>query len=203
MRGTTCRGPSASGGIGRDVVLVHMGSQSNLFAAMAWTIIHLLERPERLLAVREGDTALLDACAHESIRLRQRSIVLRKTLVEIELADEKACYRIPPGVFLATMMSNTNTEAPGLDRFDPANYPDSRFAGRAELAAPELVTTFGHGRHRCPAMRFSIESIRRFVLAWLRHHALEARFTDPQPLRRQIGGVARADRPCRIRYAKR
>jgi cytochrome P450 len=60
-------------GIARDVVLVHMGSQSNLFAAMAWTLVHLLERPALLESVRKGDDALLERCAHESIRLRRGS----------------------------------------------------------------------------------------------------------------------------------
>ena len=75
-------------GIARDVVLVHMGSQSNLFAAMAWTLVHLLERPELLEAVRKGDDALLERCAHESIRLRQRSIVLRRIMKPCSLTDE-------------------------------------------------------------------------------------------------------------------
>ncbi len=190
-------------GIARDVMLVHMGSQSNLFAAMAWTIVHLLERPALLAAVRAGDDALLERCAHESIRLRQRSIVLRKILSPCRIADERADYTLEPGIFLATMLSVTNTRsAKDLDRFDPDNYAGPRFTRNAELAGRELVTTFGHGAHYCPAARFSISAIRIATRALLEGFDLEARFSNPGPRQRQIGGVARADRPCRIAYSR-
>ncbi len=191
-------------GIARDVVLVHMGSQSNLFAAMAWTLVHLLERPELLEAVRKGDDALLERCAHESIRLRQRSIVLRRILKPCTLTDERATYPLEPGLSLATMMSVTNTtSAPGLDRFDPEHYRGPLFQRTKELSGKELVSTFGHGAHYCPAARFSISAIRIATRALLERFELERRFDGPQPLRRQIGGVARADRPCRVGYARR
>lgn len=197
-------GEAAVQGIARDVVLVHMGSQSNLFAAMAWTLVHLLERPELLEAVRKGDDALLERCAHESIRLRQRSIVLRRILEPCTLADEHATYQLEPGLSLATMMSVTNTTAaPGLDRFDPDHYRGPLFQRTKELAGKELVTTFGHGAHYCPAARFSISAIRIATKALVERFDLEPRFRDPQALRRQIGGVARADRPCRVRFVRR
>lgn len=192
-------------GIARDVMLVHMGSQSNLFAAMAWTLVHLLERPALLERVRAGDDALLERCAHESIRLRQRSIVLRQILEPCVIEDEQAAYRLEPGLFLATMMSVTNTSAlDDLDHFDPDHYREGpRFARQSELAGRELVTTFGHGAHFCPAARFSVSSIAIATRALLDRFALEPRFRDPQPRRRQIGGVARADRACRIGYRLR
>ena len=191
-------------GIARDVVLVHMGSQSNLFAAMAWNLVHLLERPELLEAVRKGDDALLERCAHESIRLRQRSIVLRRIMKPCTLSDEQATYQLEPGLSLATMMSVTNTgSAPGLDRFDPENYRGPLFQRAKELPGKELVSTFGHGGHYCPAARFSISAIRIATRALLERFELEPRFKNAGPLRRQIGGVARADRPCRVGYARR
>ncbi len=196
--------PDREQGIGRDVLLVQMASQSNLFAAMGWTLVHLLERPELLAAVRAGDVDLLDRCALESIRLRQRSIVLRRVLAPCELADEHTRYRLSPGSFAATMLSLTNpTALPGLDGFDPDHYLDRRFQRTRELSARELVTTFGHGKHSCPAQAFSIRSIRCAVLALLQTFDLRPAFEAPRPLRRQIGGVARADRPCRVRYERR
>jgi len=191
-------------GIARDVMLVHMGSQSNLFAAMAWTLVHLLERPALLERVRAGDERLLEQCAHESIRLRQRSIVLRQILKPCVIEDEHAAYALEPGLFLATMMSVTNVRgAPGLDRFDPDHYANGpMFARSAELPARELVTTFGHGAHYCPAARFSIRAICLATQSLLDRFELEPRFRDPQPRRRQIGGVARADRACRIGYRR-
>jgi len=195
--------PAREVGIARDIVLVHMGSQSNLFAALAWTLIHLLERPE-LLSRALSEPDLIDRVAFESIRLRQRSIVLRQVLKPTELCDEKASYRVAPGVFLATMMSVTNTTAlPGLDVFDSGNYRGPRFNRVGELPAKELITTFGHGRHACPAQVFSISAIRRSVQGLLGRYTFVNRFRDPQPLRRQLGGVARADRPCRVEYRRR
>lgn len=196
--------PEREVGIARDVVLVHMGSMSNLFAAQAWTIVHLLERPDLLARVREGDVHLLERCTHESIRLRQRSLVLRSVLRDAELADEHVSHRLSPGTFVATMMPCTNTSAaPGLDAFDPANFEGARFTRSGELPARELVTTFGHGRHSCPAMRFSTESIRIFTSRFVEQFDVEPLFQGPGPLRRQIGGVARADRPCPVRYRRR
>ena len=191
-------------GIARDIVLVHMGSQSNLFAAIGWTLVNILERPELLERVRNGDRELLQRCGHESIRLAQRSIVLRQVLKPMELSDEATSYRVDPGVFLATMMSVTNTSAAeGLAEFNPDNYPTARFAQSDRLPARELVTTFGHGRHSCPAQSFSIEAICQAVGALLQDFDLQPLYRPPQPLRRQIGGVARADRPCPLRYRRR
>ena len=196
--------PAREIGIGRDIVLVHMGSQSNLFAAMAWTLVHLLERPELLARVRDGDVELLERCANETIRLRQRSLVLRQSTGPVVLADETTSWHVGPGQFIATMMSVTNTSVlDGLDRFDPENYDRRMFRRARELPARELVTTFGHGKHSCPAQGFSLSAIRHSVVALLDKYEIEPLFDAPQPLRRQLGGVARADRPCRVRYRLR
>jgi cytochrome P450 len=72
-------------GAARDVIVIHMGSQSNLYAALAWTLINLLLRPDLMARVRAGDDALLDQCANESIRMAQRSITLRQVLTAIEV----------------------------------------------------------------------------------------------------------------------
>ncbi len=196
--------PEREAGVARDVVLVHLGSMSNLFAAMAWTLVHLLERPDLAERVRAGDDALLERCAHESIRLRQRSIVLRRVLQPLSFSDGKAAFRVEPGVFLATTLAVTNVSAaPGLDRFDPGNFDGRRFVRAEELPARELVATFGHGRHACPAQGFSIAAIAHSARELLRRFELTPRFRGPQPLRRQLGGVARADRRCRVDYRRR
>lgn len=196
--------PDREIGIARDVVLVHMGSMSNLFAASAWTLIQLLDRPPLVNAIRAGDDGLLERSAHEAIRLRQKSIVLRRALHDFDFDDGDRVYRIPAGVFLATTMAVTNLDSlPGLERFDPGNFDGARFVRRNELATPELVTTFGHGRHSCPAMRFSMTTIRTLVGALFREFDFEPQYSNPEPLRRQIGGVARADRPCPVRYRRK
>ncbi|MGH3055635.1 MAG: cytochrome P450, partial [Gaiellaceae bacterium] len=64
----------------RDIMVIHMGAQSNLYAALAWTLVNLLLHPAHLQRVRDGDDTLLEQCANESIRLAQRSITLRQVL---------------------------------------------------------------------------------------------------------------------------
>ncbi len=191
-------------GIARDVVLVHLASMSNLFAAMGWTLVHLLDHPDVLERVRGGEPGLMDACASESIRLMQRSVVLRKVLRPTVLQDEHTEYTVAPGAFIATMMSVTNrSAAAGLERYDPAHFAGRRFALRGSLPVPELVTTFGHGAHSCPAQSFSLRSIAHAVTTLVQRFELTPRYRDPQPLRRQLGGVARADRACRVEYVRR
>ena len=70
--------PDREIGIARDVIVVHMGSQSNLFAAMAWTLVYAMEQPWIIEQVRNRDTSSLDSFSHEAIRMSQRSIVLRR-----------------------------------------------------------------------------------------------------------------------------
>ena len=132
-------------GAARDVIVIHMGSQSNLYAALAWTLINLLQRPDLMARVRDGDDALLDQCANESIRMAQRSITLRQVLAPIDVPSGGTTYRLEPGVLLTTMLANHNTTAaPGLDRFDPDHYQGRRLA--PEVAARHQ----GDGEHLRP-----------------------------------------------------
>ena len=122
----------------------------------------------------------------------------------IELADERCTYRLGPGVLVTTMLSvNNATAAPGLDSFDPDHYEGRRLAARVPLAARELVSTFGHGRHSCPAQRFSISAIRIALRRLLERYQLTARFANAEPRPRQLGAVARAARPCPVSYRTR
>jgi cytochrome P450 len=190
--------------VARDLMIIQMGAQSNLFAALAWTLVNLLLHPDVLVRVRGGDDALLERAAHESIRLAQRSLTLRQVLSPLTVETETGTYTLAPGVFLATLLSVNNPHAaPGLDRFDPDHYAGRKLADTVDLPARELVSTFGHGRHSCPAQRFSISAIRIALRRLLDAYDLTPRFRSARPLRRQIGGVARAARPCRIAYVAR
>jgi cytochrome P450 len=190
-------------GIARDVIVIHLGAQSNLYAALAWTIVNLLLQPEALARARSGDDAFLERCAYESIRLAQRSLTLRQVLRPLELDDGLVKYALAPGVLIATMLSVTNpSAAPGLDRFDPDHYEGRSPARRLALPARELVSTFGHGRHTCPAQRFSISAIRIAVRRMLERFELRPAFASAAPRRRQLGAVARAERPCPVDYRR-
>ena len=197
-------GAERTRGIVGDVVLLHLASMSNLFAAMGWTIVHLLQHPPALARVAAGDDVFLQHCAMESVRLGQRSIMMRAALTTVELDDGMRTYRVGPDVVIATMLPLTNpTAAAGLDRYDPERWAGRRLRNEADLPAKELVATFGHGRHACPAQRFSLSAIARTVRRLVDAFELEARFTAARPYPDQIGGVARAAEPCRVAYRRR
>jgi cytochrome P450 len=190
----------------RDIILIHSGAQSNLYAALAWTLIDLIAHPDLLARVRAGDDVLLDQCANESIRLAQRSITLREVLRPLQLDAEGGPYRLERGTFVTTMLSATNrSAAPGLDRYDPDHYRPQRRTLAPELALPtkEMVSTFGHGSHSCPAARFSISAVRLAVRALVEHYDLDPEYDSVSPRRQQIGGVARSARPAWVAYRRR
>jgi cytochrome P450 len=92
---------------------------------------------------------------------------------------------------------------PGLAGFDPDRWEGRKLRDEAALAAPELVVTFGHGPHRCPARRFSLSAIGRAVRRLVDTYDLTPEFDAVRPRPGQIGGVARAADPCRVRYTRR
>ena len=142
-------------GVARDVALIHIASMSNLFAAMGWSLVDLLAHPEEAQRVRAGDQSLAEACALESIRLAQRSIMARYVTAPVTLDVGATRYDVGPGVTVATLLPLTNTSAaPGLEVWDPTIWNRRRLADPSALEAVELVTAFGHGRHTCPAQPF-------------------------------------------------
>ncbi len=130
--------------------------------------------------------------------------MLRAVLREVEVDDGTAVYRLPPGTVVATFLPLTNTtSAPGLEAYDPDRWARRGLHDEADLAARELVTTFGHGPHTCPAMPFSLAAMTRSVDRLFTTYDLMPAFGDAQPLPGQIGGVARAAAPCPVRYRRR
>jgi cytochrome P450 len=122
----------------------------------------------------------------------------------LELDVGHAKHRLAPGVMIATMLPLTNrTAAAGLERFDPDHYEGRSPARRLGLGARELVSTFGHGRHACPAQRFSISAIRITLRRLFERFELTPGFREARPRRRQLGAVARAERPCWVAYRER
>ncbi len=187
----------------RDLIVIQMGLQSNLYAALAWTLVQIVGRPDLLAAVREGSDDLVERCAYESVRMAQRSITLRQVLHPVTVDDGRRTYHLEPGVLVATMLSVTNqSAAPGLDTFDPRHYEGRRLAPSVAPATKELVSTFGHGVHTCPAQRFSISAIRMVVRALVDRYHLTIT-SIPEPRRRQLGGVARAQHVCMMSYRNR
>jgi cytochrome P450 len=194
-------------GVTGDVVLLHVATMTNLFAALGWTLCLVLLDPDVRGRVEAGtgsiERGLLDRCALEAVRIGQRSIMLRSVLKPCALDDGAVTYRVEPGVLLATMLPLTNTTArPGLDRFDPDRWDGRRLRDDA-LDAKELVTTFGHGSHCCPAQRFSLSAIGRAVERLFATFELLPRFESVPAVPSQIGGVARSADPCPVDYVRR
>ncbi len=196
--------PHRSVGIARDVILVHLGSMSNLFAASGWMIAQLALHPGVLARVRAHEAGLVERCALESTRLGQRSIMLRAVLQPTQVRDEQHTYQVAPGAQIATLLPLTNTTAmPGLANYDPDRWTRRRLTDEAQLPTRELVTTFGHGEHTCPAQPFSLAAMCRSAERLADVYDLMPDFAEVVPLAVQIGGVARSQHPCPMRYSAR
>lgn len=200
----------------------NQGFLSNLYAAIAWVVVRLLQHPDVLAKVRaeidrtrsefgadfslsvEALNALtyLEQVTMESVRLAQRSITLRKVLEPVELDDGAHRYTVQPGVYIATMLSVTNTQTEELARFDPDHYRGNQLVREVPLPGKETVSTFGHGKHACPAQRFSHHMAKIVVVKLLERFELDAHFDDPQPSARQMGGVSRAQATTRVAYRR-
>ena len=136
--------------------------------------------------------------------MAQRSLTLRQVLRPLEIDTGARATGSHRGSCSRRCSRVNNTRAaPGLDAFDPEHYDGRRLARDVALPARELVSTFGHGRHSCPAQRFSISAIRVALRRLLDRYALEPRFRAAEPRRRQLGAVARAQRPCPVGYRLR
>jgi cytochrome P450 len=195
--------PARTQGIARDVVLLHVATMTNLFAALGWTLAQLALEPDRLARVA-GDAAFLERCALESTRIGQCSLMSRAVMTELEFDDGTVRYRLSRGVTLATVLALTNTSAaPGLDGYDPDRWEGRRLVDEDSLPTREAVTVFGHGPHRCPAQRFSLSAITRTIRRLSARYELDAQFSALRPIVGQIGGVARAADPCPIAYRAR
>ncbi|MFM7785936.1 MAG: cytochrome P450, partial [Gammaproteobacteria bacterium] len=206
-----------------NTVNLNQGFLSNLYAAIAWTIGELLLRPPLRDALTaeasaartqfgEGFRLSLaaletlqrhDEVFMESTRIAQRSLTLRKVLREIDFDAGDAVYRVQPGVYIATMLSVTNTQTAELARFDPAHYRGRELRPELLEKGRESVSTFGHGRHACPAQRFSRCMARIVISRLLERFTLEPLFDSLVPSVRQMGGVSRPQATTRIRYRRR
>jgi cytochrome P450 len=192
-------------GIAFDVALIHIASMSNLAAALGWALVDLLEHPTQLARVVAGDADLAQRCALESTRLAQRSIMSRTVLSPACLDTGDVTYEVPPGWTIATLLPLLNTSAaPGLEHWDPDRWTRHRLTDEKALPSPMLVTAFGHGRHSCPAQPFSLSAMTSAMTHLFgRYRMTPGWTTHPRPVPAQIGGVARADGPCRLDYVRR
>jgi cytochrome P450 len=191
-------------GVARDVVLLHVATMTNLVAALGWAIAFVALDPDSAAAGRAGDRPAVDRAGLEAVRLGQRSIMMRTVLRPVRVDVGDTSFEVDPPTIVATMLPLTNLgAAPGLDRWRPDRWLDDPRSGEPALATPELVTTYGHGSHRCPARRFSMSAIARTVIGlWSRFDLVPRSEAPPEPLPFQIGGVGRPAERFLIDYRR-
>ncbi len=196
---------SAAVGLGSDVALIHVASISNLFAALGWYLVDLIDHPTAGEEIRAGNLRFAETCALESIRMAQRSIVSRFVVEPVALDVGATVHRVSKGVTIATLLPLTNkSAAPGLDVWDPDHWNRRRLAGDVGLPAVELVTAFGHGRHTCPAQPFSLSAMTLTASRVLDTYELVPGWREPpSPVPTQVGAIARSSQPCPVRYRSR
>lgn len=202
----------------KDVMILHLASQTNLYAAMAWTLVNVLRHPTHKTAVEAecvaaegalhdtrglGALTRLEQCIYESIRLAQRSLTLRKVMQPCRVESGSTSYTVQPGTYIATLLSVTNSAYATLDVFDPAHFERGRIAAHVALPGKEVVSTFGHGRHACVGERFATAAIKITIAHHLRAFELTPRFSAAAPPPGQMGAVARAAQPCVVAYRRR
>ena len=203
--------------VAAEVVLFHMASQANMYAALSWTLINLLlcrdvcmkrvldeisnardchgDQLTYNLAALDNLTFIEDV-VQESLRLAQQSITLRKVMKPCQFGD----YAIPPGYYLATLLSITNQQTP-IDQ-----PPADQFWPFRNLSKTNYnISTFGHGYHACPGQHFAMIVTKVFVVYLLTgQHSLilEPEFSDVKIPPTSVGAVARSQHPCIVRYCK-
>lgn len=218
-----CDGATQRRKVAHNVINANQGFLSNLYAAIAWVIVRLLQHDDVLVQVRaEIDAAAarfgpdflrqmealnsmlyLEQVLMESVRMAQRSITLRKVLKPVALDDGNAVYTVQPGAYITTLLSVTNLQTDELRRFDPGHYEGNRLRAAVAPAGKETVSTFGHGTHACPAQKLSHVMCKIVVARLFAQFELMASFGDPRPATGQLGGVARPGGAVGIRYSKR
>ncbi|MEZ5503289.1 MAG: cytochrome P450 [Halioglobus sp.] len=139
----------------------------------------------------------------ESVRLAQRSLTLRKVVKELRFDCGDEVYTIQPGVYIATMLSVTNTRTPELAHFDPDHYQGRKIDPQLIVDGKETVSTFGHGAHACPAQKFSHNMCKVLLALLLENFEFERLAGTIDPSSTQMGGVARAAQDVVLRYVRK
>lgn len=208
--------------LAHNTINANQGFLSNLYAAIGWVVLRLAQYPElrakaelEIVSQRKAfpggvetnadalnKMTFIEQLLMECVRIAQRSITLRRVLKPVTFDDGANVYDVPPGVYITTMLSVTNTQTEELRRFDPDHYVRNALPQSLTPLGKETVSTFGHGKHACPAQRFSHHMCKIVVAAILDRFAMEPRFSDPQPSAKQLGGVARPEAATHIQFSR-
>lgn len=206
-----------------NAINANQGFLSNLYAALAWCLLHLKsdvalqQRIEGEIAFARnqyGDAlhrspealasmVLCEQLLMESVRYAQRSITLRKVMREIAFDCGDTVYTLQPGVYVTTMLSVMNTRTEALAEFDIDHYEGRRIHPELISEGRETISTFGHGKHACPAQKFSHNMCKVLLISLLDRFDFSSVDEQVGPSISQMGGVARAASEIHLRYSKK
>ena len=202
-----------------QILAIHMASQSNLFAAIAWTIVNIAARPnvkshflKEISEAKEefgGDfftnskckLEYLEKCYYESIRISQQSLTLRLVLQPIKISD----YDIVPGYYIATLLSCLNTDSNSgilvdADKFLPEQHYEKGGKLKGVSAGAEYsISTFGYGPHSCPGRAFANSAAKAVCGALFDRFELDVP-SKCEIIPSQMGAVGRPVVPPTIPY---
>lgn len=203
-----------------NLVNANQGFLSNLYAAIAWTLINACQYPKYARQLRNevaqtksefGENFRLQQKAldqmrfceqmlMESTRVAQRSLTLRKVMRQSSFQGQEQLYTLQPGIYIATMLSVTNTQTEALGVFDPDHYQGRKLNPGLVPHGRETVSTFGHGRHACPAQKFSHNMCKLVLSRLLERFEFSELRGDLEPSKQQMGGVSRTAGTTHLRY---
>ncbi len=101
------------------------------------------------------------------------------------------------------MLSVINTQTPELARFDPDHYQGRKIDPALIALGKETISTFGHGRHACPAQKFSHNMCKVLLSLLLQNFEFGSLDKAVEPSSAQMGGVSRASGDVMLRYSKK
>eukprot|EP00762_Andalucia_godoyi_P005890 ANDGO_06940.mRNA.1 Sterol 14-demethylase len=187
--------------------------QVQTFAAAAWTILYLLERPDlKKQVLLEIDAKyphavpqmeLLERCIRESVRLSSPVLMFRKIMVDnLTVHLGSGSFKLPKDSLLAV--------SPVLIHRDERIYKDAdsylpdRFSPGSDLynKIPFSFVGFGGGRHSCLGEFFAYQECKHMIAQLLRDFDLKLVQRVPKPNFKHMGGLVIPERPCPV-FVKR
>lgn len=205
---------------------IHMASQSNLFAAIAWTIVNVASdeavQSKVMSEIRQtrdefgsdwitnqkamSGFTFLEQCYHESIRFAQQSLTLRLVMQPVKIEQ----YTVVPGYYIATLLSCLNQQETLLrsaTQFLPLEHYERGGKLRPDAlqksANEYVISTFGHGPHACPGKLFAIASAKAIVGSLFERFELQVPAKPVKIIPTQMGAVGRPIEPAILRYKAR
>jgi len=166
-----------------ELMTLLLAGHETTATALAWFFDQVLHQPDVLRRLRAeaaaGETAYLDACISEVMRLRPVvAMVARRLREDVDLGG----WHIPAGAVLAPNIFLAHRRPdiyPEPFRFRPERFLDARPETYAWLP-------FGGGIRRCIGADFATFEMKAVIPEILRRADLEPVSRDPEPIKRRL-----------------